>query len=150
MKRFLLFIALVTVIIACDKDKFKTEPQVEIIDFGPSEIFIGEAFALRAVIRDKEGDLKDTVYLVRQRYNVGELTPLTTDTIPIAISEFEFPDNPRIEVTANFIYGQFIPGYIFINQESEDRELAFGIIVKDEAGNKSEYLETDRVLLKKP
>src|SRR3982751_5744837 len=78
MKRIFVSIVLATSIIACSKDKFKTEPQVDIKSFGPAEVTKGELFTLRAEVTDKEGDVQDSVLLVRKRYNAGVALPADT------------------------------------------------------------------------
>ncbi|MGZ5286920.1 MAG: hypothetical protein ACXWB9_07040 [Flavisolibacter sp.] len=146
MKKILPFLVVVMAVFACSKDKFKTEPQVEIKSLGPAEVRKGELFSLRAIVRDKEGDLQDSVLLVRKRF-AGN-TQLTVDTLRYDISNFNFPDKNVIEVTAIFSYGELRDGYIFANLESQDRDFAVGIIVRDKAGHRSEYVESDRIVLK--
>jgi hypothetical protein len=147
MKRILIFCVLATAIAGCKKDKFKTEPQVEIKSFGPAEVQKGEIFAFRATIRDKEGDLQDSVRLARKIYSGTTL--LTTDTLFFSIKDFGFPDQSTIELQALFSYGEIRDGYIFQNLPSQDRNITIGIIVNDKAGHKSTYVESDKILLKK-
>ncbi len=146
MKKLLPFLIVVMAVFACSKDKFKTEPQVEIKSLAPSEVRKGELFSLRAIVRDKEGDLQDSVLLVRKRF-AGN-TQLTVDTLRYDISNFTFPDKNVIEVTAVFSYGELRDGYIFANLESQDRDFAVGIIVRDKAGHRSEYVESEKIVLK--
>ena len=147
MKKILVLIVIVSAIVGCSKDKFKTEPQVEIKSLGPSEVNKGQLFTFRAVVRDKEGDLQDSVLLVRKRFSGG--IELTVDTLRYDISSFTFPDKSVIEVSAIFSYGELRDGYIFANLEAQDREFAVGIIVRDNAGHRSEYQESDKILLKR-
>lgn len=146
MKKILVLAVVVVGLFACNKDKFKTEPQVEIKSLAPSEVRKGDIITFRAVVTDKEGDLQDSVLLVRKRF-AGN-TVLTTDTLRYNISSFSFPDKSIIEVTALFSYGELRDGYIFANLENQDREFAVGIIVRDKAGHRSEYQESERILLK--
>jgi hypothetical protein len=147
MKRLLVFCVVVLALIGCDKDKFKTEPQVEIKSLAPDEVNKGELFTFRAIVRDQEGDLQDSVLLVRKRFSGG--TQLTVDTLRYYIGNLAFPDKSVIEVSAIFSYGELRDGYIFANLESQDREFALGIIVRDKAGHRSEYQESDKILLKR-
>jgi hypothetical protein len=48
------------------------------------------------------------------------------------------------------VYGEIVPPYHFLNQETVDREVAFGLILQDKGGNKSNYAESGRITLKKP
>jgi hypothetical protein len=147
MKKLFVFCVVASAIIACGKDKFKTEPQVEIISFGPSEVNKGELFTLRAIVTDKEGDVQDSVLLVRKRYTGSIL--LTTDTLRYSIRELNSPTKTKIEVQAVFSYGELRDNYIFQNLESSDRDLTVGVIVRDKAGHRSAYVESGKILLKK-
>ena len=146
MKRFIIFCALATVIIACSKDKFKTEPQVEIISLSPDEVIKGDVFTLRAIVRDKEGDLKDSVFIVRKVFT-GPLAKV--DTLRYTLKAFAFPVKSEIEINAVFSYGELRDGYIFQNLENIDKEFSVGVIVRDTAGHKSPYVESDKIVLKK-
>ncbi len=148
MKKIAFPFLAVLVLLACSKDKFKTEPQVEINSLSPDEVFNDGIFTLRATVRDKEGDLQDTVLLVSKRFDDSDVV-LTHDTLPFSLVNFGFPDKNQIELEIKFSYGEDRPGYIFQNLETSDRKLALGLIVKDKAGNKSEYVESNKIVLKK-
>ena len=147
MKRILVFCVLLVAVFACNKDKFKTEPQVEIKSLSPSEVRKGQLFSLRAVVRDKEGDIQDSVFLIRKRFDGPDL--LTVDTLRFSINDFGFPDKSEIEINAIFSYGEIRDNYIFENLENQDRDFALGVIVKDKAGHRSEYVESKKIVLKK-
>ncbi|MGZ5191408.1 MAG: hypothetical protein ACXWCZ_10335 [Flavisolibacter sp.] len=146
MKRIIIFCALATVIIACSKDKFKTEPQVEIISLSPDEVFKGDLFTLRAVVRDKEGDIKDSVFVVRKVFTGASVK---VDTLRYTLRVFAHPYKSEIELNAVFSYGELRDGYIFQNLENSDKEFSVGLIVRDTAGHKSPYVESDKIVLKK-
>ena len=145
-----LFLAVIA-LVSCDKDKFKTQPQVEIKSFGPSVIPNKGTFALRAIVRDKEGDLKDTITFYRKYFN-GATMVKQDSFLKYNLDNFGFPKNDEIEVQLLFSYGEDrSPTYLLQNTEvAGDRELAIGIVVKDKAGNRSEYVESGKILLKKP
>ena len=146
MKRIIIFCALTTVIFACDKDKFKSEPQVEIKSFSPNEVRKGQLITLRAIVRDKEGDTKDSVFLVRKVFT-GALVKV--DTLRYTLREFGSPFKSEIELNAIFSYGELRDGFIFQNLENSDKEFAVGIIVRDTSGHKSPYVESNKIVLKK-
>lgn len=148
MKRFWLIIVLPVALLACSKDKFKSQPQVEITSFGPSEVYYGENIDLKATVRDKEGDLQDSLYVIRKRFNGTDL--LTSDTVVYNISNFGFPNKQTIEIELQFSYGQTIDGKIYqAAEDAADRNFVVGLIIQDKAGNKSDYVETKPILLKK-
>jgi hypothetical protein len=147
MKKLFILCFVVAALVACKKDKFKTEPQVEIKSFGPKDVFNKDVFTFRATVRDKEGDLQDSVRLVRKYYSGSTL--FIVDTLPYYIKSFNFPDKQTIEIVAQFSYGELRQDYIFQNLLLQDRDFVVGIIVRDRAGNKSSYVESDRIVLHK-
>ena len=149
MKRILVIGFLLATIVSCNKNKVKTQPQVQINSFGPSEAVSGQTLTLKATITDKEGDVQDSVLLVQKIFNITTSSLLTTDTLRYSIKDFGTPIESKIELQAIFNYGQIVDGTIYIGQQSVDRNLAIGIIVFDNAGNKSDYVETNKIVLKK-
>ena len=148
MKKVLFFGLIAFIFAACGKDKFESVPQVKIKSFGPDVVIKGQTFKLTAEITDKEGDLQDTVLLVRKRFTGTAL--FQTDTTKLSLKELGFPNAPTLELSLTFTYGEDVPGTIFYRiQEAIDRGLVYGLIVSDKAKNKSTYVETKRILLKK-
>ena len=146
MKRIIIFCALATIVIACTKDKFKTEPQVENATLGPDEVRKGQLITFKATVRDKEGDIKDSVFIVRKVFTAG--VP-KVDTLRYTLRQFASPYKSEIELNAIFSYGELRDGFIFQNLESIDKEFSVGVIVRDTAGHKSAYVESNKVILKK-
>jgi hypothetical protein len=147
MKRFFVFCVLLSSLAACNKDKFKTQPQVTINSLNPSEVTKGQIFTLNATVTDQEGDLQNKVLLVRKRYTGAAL--LSVDTVSYDVSTLGFPTKQQIEISAIFSYGNLQQGAIFQNLETVDRNFAVGVIVIDAAGNRSDYVESNQILLKK-
>jgi len=149
MKKILLFCVVVAGVLACSKDKFKTEPQVEIKSLSPKEVLNKDIFTLRATVRDQEGDLKDSVKIVMKMFTPGVSVPLDIDTIRYSLGDFTFPNSSTIEVNLLFSYGEFRDGYLPVSLVNSDREFSVGLIVHDKAGNISEYKESEKIVLKK-
>jgi len=150
MKKIAILLFAVTALFACNKDKFKTQPQVEIKSFGPDVVPNKGTFSLRAVVRDKEGDLKDTITFYRKYFN-GATMVKQDSFLKYNLDNFGFPQHDEIEVQLLFSYGEDrSPTYLLQNTEPADRDLVIGVVVKDKAGNRSDYVETKRITLKKP
>lgn len=147
MKQLLLVFLSAGILASCTKDKFKTVPQVKINSLSPSEAHKGNIIILSATITDKEGDLQDSVLIVRKRFT--GTTSLTIDTLRSSLKTLNVPTKSEIEFSAQFSYGEIRDGYIFQNLESVDRNFQVGLIVRDKAGNKSEYVESAKIVLKK-
>jgi hypothetical protein len=148
MKKALFFCLIAAAFAACSKDKFQTVPQVKITSFGPDVVFKGDRFELSAEITDKEGDLQDTFYLVRKRF-FG--TTSTVDTVKYSLANLGFPTKELIELRLTFLYGELNPDRAipYFPQERVDTQLQYGLIIRDKAKNKSPYVESKKILLKK-
>lgn len=147
MKKIFLLLGVITAFAACNKDKFKTEPQVEIKSISPSQVNKGQMLKVAATIRDKEGDLQDSLLVVRKWFSNGTL--LNKDTLRYTLSGMAFPTKTQIEVEVLFAYGELVDGTIYLPLEQVDKEFAAGFIMRDKAGHRSEYVESETVTLKK-
>jgi hypothetical protein len=84
---------------------------------------------------------------VQKRYTGDNL--LTSDTAKYSLANLGFPAKDKIELRLTFAYGEQINGTLLQNQESADRGLIYGLIIRDKAKNKSVYVESKKILLKK-
>lgn len=150
MKKLFILLLVVLAFSACRKGNFETKPTVTIDSFGPEEVTTGGFFQLRATVTDKEGDLQDSVIIVRKRYNGTTL--LNTDSSKrVSLKGLGTPVKDKIELLITFVYGRLIPEQA-ITQDLEynfDRQLRVGLIVADNEGNRSEYVESEPILLRK-
>lgn len=132
---------------ACTKDKFTTVPQVKAKTIKPGIVIKGQVITFTSSFTDDEGDVQDSVLIVFKRFNSG--TPLTNDTFRLKLDPGQIPKARQGDITVKFGYGELIPETYFINLETIDREASFGIIIRDNAGNRSNYAESDKIILKK-
>ena len=151
MRNKILFIAVILfVLAACGKDKFKTEPQIEIKSISPSTVFSGDIISMKGKYTDDEGDL-DTVFIVYKWYN--GTTIVRADTARYPASLLRLPENTReSDVIMNFEYNtsRFQNTMVSLPGVPRDTTAAFGMILKDKAGHRSVYSESDQIRLKKP
>lgn len=144
--KIILVLALAVGLFACGKDKFKTEPQVEIKSFGPDQVILGDIFTLRAIVRDKEGDTNDSVLIVRKlQTNTG----IRTDTLRRSVASFNSPENETIEIQVATSYGRLLDNYLYVDSQTADHTISYGIIVIDKAKHRSNYAESKTIILKK-
>ncbi|HEY1020809.1 MAG TPA: hypothetical protein VGE06_00790 [Flavisolibacter sp.] len=149
MKKLLALILVAGVLAACSKDKFKTVPQVDIKSITPDEAFNGAIIELLADVTDQEGDLQDSVIVVRKRFN-GD-TQLSVDSTRLSLKGLGVPNKQKIELRVTVSYGRLYPEYAIFQdlERTFDREFSMGLVVMDNAGNRSEYVESQKILLKK-
>lgn len=150
MKKLIFFGLIATAFAACSKDKFKTIPQVEITSFGPEEVRKGGLIRLNATVTDKEGDLQDSVIFYRKVFTLSGLIVSQDSAIRANLENLGVPKNQEVELQLEMIYGESNQDYPTQNgNNSVDRKLAVGVYIKDKAGNRSEYVESDTIVLKR-
>lgn len=143
-------IGLLVVLLACSKDKFQTTPQIEIKSFQPTDVKNRDIITLKATVTDKEGDLKDTIFIVNKRYNLAGDTLLSADTVNFNLGTLAFPEKDKIDIEIVYTYGYQDQNLtkMYLALQDKERRFAVGLIIKDKAGNRSEYVESDKIVLK--
>ena len=140
-------------IAACNKDKFTTAPQVKAKTVKPGIVIKGQVITFTSSFTDEEGDVQDSVLVVLKRYNGANLLPPRhIDSFQMKLDPGLIPKARQGDIIVKFGYGETnLPGAgnNIINLETVDREVSFGIIIRDNAGNRSNYAESDKILLKK-
>lgn len=134
--------SLALLFIACGKDKFETKPKLEIKDYSSKEVFKGEVLTIRMNYFDKEGDLNGAAVIgILRRTNI---IPLPTaqdkvDTFRNNLPDFPSKDNGEIS---------FQLPYEFLKEsQTENDTLIFRFAVEDLAGNKSDTVTSDQVVI---
>jgi hypothetical protein len=150
MKNKWLLPAIVMILItACNKDKFKTEPQVKIKSIAPSEVVSGDIILVKGEYTDDEGDV-DSAFVVYKWYNGP--TAGRNDTFRYDFNRLILPPKTRegdVELTFEYSTRNHpeVPG---IGGVPRDTTAAFGLIFIDKAKHRSVYSESDKIRLKKP
>lgn len=141
--------ALALILLACNKDKFTTKPQVKIKSISPTTVTSGNILNLKGSYTDQEGDI-DTVFVVYKWYNNTTATRIDTMN-RFAFSSLGVPTNTReAELQLVYEYNTQNTGYDILSGVNKDTTATLGIILKDKAGNRSDYVESEKFRLKKP
>jgi hypothetical protein len=145
MKKILLLIIIVAVAFACNKDKFQTKPQIKIVSTNTDVVPINGTLRVVLEFTDKEGDVSDSIIVVRERLNLnGQITAPS-----IAMGIPSFPENQQGEIAIDLPYQNgptaLISGFQAItipgtgNPPSKEPDtLRLKFVVRDAAGNKSD------------
>ncbi|MBI5373739.1 MAG: hypothetical protein HZA79_17065 [Sphingobacteriales bacterium] len=145
-----LFLLLTVLVIACNKDKFTTEPKVEVKSISPGTVSSGDVISLRAKYTDDEGDL-DSTYIVYKWYN--GTTVVLADTFRFPIDALNLP--PKLRQAEMFVEFEYNtnnhPDLMPLSGVSlRDTTASFGLILIDKAKHRSNYSESAKIRLKKP
>jgi hypothetical protein len=141
----LFVISLLAILYGCGKDKFETKPRLEIKDYSDKDIFPGQSLRIRLNYFDKEGDLNGSPVIgILRRLNQVPL-PVgqdKVDTFRNVLPDFPSKDNGEIS---------FELPYDFLKESLvENDTLMFRFAVEDLAGNKSDTVDSDQVVVHLP
>jgi hypothetical protein len=149
MKAKLLFLFLLAVVFgACKKDKYETKPKLKLKEILPADKTIaqGDVFSMDFEVFDKEGDVKDSIFMLR--FHIG--TPscgAPPDTTNITIPDYPSSPNSKVLFRVQYEYnsnnrGLPLLGAISCTPPRNDTAF-FKIWVKDKGGNFSDTLTTE-------
>lgn len=137
------FIAAALLVTACDKEDFQTKPKIEIKSVTPDVVPVGGSLQVRLEFTDKEGDVDDSITVIRTRLNIREFDPKPY-TLKFKIPTF--PDKTRGEMDVTMLWATAltlqnpplrIPGTNTF--ERDTLQLAFSVL--DAAGNRSDTVQ---------
>jgi len=141
-------VIIVLTIIACGKDRFQTVPQLRLKSRNTDVVALNGSLRLNVEFTDKEGDVSDSLWIIRQRLNVRGQIQLPAS--PYKIAEFPTTDKGEFEITLAYQFGLVfglspirITGSNPIRNEIDTLRLK--IVARDKAGNKSDTLVVDNV-----
>lgn len=148
MKTRIVLVAIIAMtIIACGKDNFETVPKLKLRSFSPDIVAIGGDLRVNIEYTDKEGDVSDSLLIVRQRLNIKK--PVTALN-PYDIPSFPTKDRGEFEVTLPY-YTHLTVGMDAIPipgtnpKRNEVDTLRLKIVARDKAGNKSDTLIVNNI-----
>lgn len=151
MKRNLVFLFLLVAVVACDKDKFQTKPQIQLKSQNTSTVDANESLRLVIEFTDKEGDVNDTLYIKKERLNRRKVATLR-DSMDFKVPDF--PTRTLAELMVNLEYENHlksavnaprIPGSNPAVFEPDTLNIKF--VLKDKAGNKSDTLTVPNIIV---
>ena len=131
-------------VVACDKDKFETKPKIEIKDYNGKVIPLDGSLVIRLNYFDKEGDLgTGPLYIYRDRLNIfpPPVNGNRADTFRYSLPEFT--DIDKGEIRIEFSGQELKEGSV------ENDTIRFKIAVSDKAGNHSDTITTENIVILK-
>jgi hypothetical protein len=150
MKTVLYALAISMLLVMCGKDKFETKPQLRIKSISPKTVPLNGTIVFRLEFTDKEGDVTDSFLVKKVRLN-RRVVPTVLDSFWKNIPDFPKAQKGEIVVTLNYqsiisaINPPNIPGSI--PPKKEDDTLVVKFLAQDKAGNKSDTVTTDPIIV---
>jgi len=133
---------------ACSKGKFETKPQLKFKSKNTDVVAVNGNLKINIEYTDKEGDVNDSLLVVRERLN--KRGPLVLSPSPYKIPVF--PNTTKGEFEIDFAYqlglifgipALRIPGSNPAQNEQDTLVLKF--VARDAAGNKSDTLTVTNI-----
>lgn len=151
MKRIIVLGIAAFVVFACSKDKFQTKPQITIKELSSDVVPANSALRVTLEFTDKEGDVTDTLYMVRERLNKRGY--LQTGAVQYPIPDFPASSSGEIDVILDYTFGlTFGIDPILIagtgGQQKEPDTLNLKFVVQDKEGNKSDTAVANVIVIR--
>lgn len=153
MKTGLLFALICLIaILACSKDKFETKPQLKFKSKNTDIVSVNGSLRIILEFTDKEGDVNDSLLVVRQRLN--RRGPVTMPASPYPIPKFPATKKGEFEVTLEYQFGLIFglsPLRIIGSNpaQNEPDTLNLKFVARDKAGNKSDTLTVEKIIVRR-
>ena len=136
--------ALLLFAIGCDKDKFQTNPQIEIKSYNTKEIGNGQTLQIRLKFTDKEGDIGGGRFVyIPKRLNVRPLPPQVPNYDSVRNNLPSFPD----ETDGEFLLT--LPWLFLHKSDLENDTIVIRFVAVDRGGNKSDTITSDQLVIRK-
>jgi hypothetical protein len=148
--KFILFVltVFVVIVIACNKDKFQTKPTISIKSINTELVPLGGSLIITLDVTDKEGDVQDSVIIIKRRLNRRVVATLR-DTLRYKFPVF--PANTRTQVVATLDYQTILsaqnpPNIPGTNPPQKELDtLILKLAVRDNAGHTSDTITSKQI-----
>ncbi len=142
MKKYVIAVVLFVVFMGCDKDKFKTQPQIKINSYNTKVVQRNQDLVVQLNFTDKEGDLTGGKFVyIQRRLNLrpppqGVRYP---DSVRLNIPQFPVNNDGEFELRLNW--------NVLHLSDRENDSLFFRFVVVDRGGNKSDTVNSDQIVI---
>ena len=99
-KGLMVLLSLVCITIACNKDKLSSTPSLKFKSSNGNHIPINVDYVVDFEFADKEGDIDDTLYVIRERLN--QKGPVVMPTFNFRVPNFPHQSRGELKVTMDY------------------------------------------------
>ena len=139
---------LLILVTGCSKDKYQTTPQIRIKSLNGNLIPPQGALVITLEVTDKEGDLNSgEITYIPKLLNVRRLAPGIPDYLTITQPIPEFPGTSKVDVDLRLFWKDLHKDINKRQGEDANDTLSFRIALADKAGNKSDTLTTEPIVI---
>lgn len=152
MKKYFGLFLLLGTLVACNKDKFETKPQLKLKSVNNNEVRYNGNLVVNLEFTDKEGDVNDSLFVIRERMNVRG--PIVSFPTPFKIPNFPERNQGELQINFDFqtelVFGIpaiRIPGTVPSQYETDTLRLKF--VARDKEGNLSDTLTVNDIFIER-
>jgi len=150
MRSLLYVAALLTISIACNKDKLETTPSLKLKSINSDVIPVGGNLIVQLDFTDKEGDISDTIFVKKIRTN-QIVVPTIRDSFELQVPDF--PDRSRGIIQLELKYQNHLlsainpPSNGGTPPDLHDDTLIFQFALRDKAKHISDTVTTGPIVI---
>ncbi len=151
MKQSLIIFIGFAFLISCDKDKFETKPKLTFKSVNATTITKGGDLKFELTATDKEGDLTDSLFVIRLNRNC---TKKDTTKFQYILPKFPTSGNLEIPIQVNYSYQSqgsnyppITPSFSCTSGSPRNDSCTFKFIIRDKAGNVSDSVLSPEIVL---
>jgi len=149
--RYITICAGILLMLACGKDKPETKPSIKIKSVSADVIPNGGSLYVELEFADKEGDINDTLYILKKRLNKKEVATIR-DSIARKVPDFPARSRGTIELTldySNYLVSAQSPPVVTPGPPPtyEPDTVKMSFVIKDKANNKSDTVTIPRLII---
>ncbi|MEO6070230.1 MAG: hypothetical protein ABIN57_11600 [Chitinophagaceae bacterium] len=150
MKKYIFTFLVLVAIIACNKEKFQTKPTLKVLSSNTKKVPLSGTLSVKLEFTDKEGDVSDSLLVIRQRIN--KRMPVTLKALPYKIPDFPKTTKGEINIFMDY-YGDLtlqldairIPGSNPSRNEPDTMNIKF--VAKDKGGHYSDTASLNNIII---
>ncbi len=148
MKKLLLLISVLIVLMACNKDKFQSTPQIKIKSVSSEIVPLGSGWGATLSFTDKEGDVDGSVFIRKVRLNKRFVAKTLFDTFSYKIPDFPSHSTGDININLdNNVIKSAEQPFSLPGGGLEPDSMLIWFRVTDAAGNKSDSVSTGMIVV---
>ncbi|MEP6749611.1 MAG: hypothetical protein ABJB86_17875 [Bacteroidota bacterium] len=151
MKKLLITGLVLLVLVACSKDKYQTKPQISLKSTSSSVVPASGQLNVTLSYTDKEGDISDTLYILKTRLN-QTVVPTLRDSIKYKIPDFPNYDKGEIDIAMSYqndlVSAATPPPIVGSNPtQPQPDTLLIKFWIHDKAGHVSDTVTTGKIVV---
>lgn len=139
--KILVTIITLLLFIACKKNTYNTKPTLQIKSMNGNVFPNGSTLILQIQVTDKEGDVTDSLFMRRVRYNQKTRVTLR-DSLYFKVPDA--PNSPDGIIQLELDYNNYLAA---AQSPIENDTIAFKFALKDKADNVSDTITTDTIVV---